>query len=370
MSRFWNSRRNVVAVASAAALCIVSYLAYEAYQEAKQEAGSEGGIPEDEVIYEGELLDDDQDSEIEEVVNIADQLSIRSHSEHPHLERSMSHTAKAKRMLAISARGILFDSKDPKDKWSASIQLLPSANMVLSRLSSLYNVFVVVVVRSEDDKAEVLRQLEDAGIVETDMGDSDYLQRESVVWVDGKDVEGSPHTSRASSLGSNVPSDAPSSAISSILASSSPPLSTTSSFSTSSKRSSAILPRASILFCQTEEGKSHLVRHLLTLSGSSKFRTQQPLAAHSGYAGYADTNRDVINHLSSVLRRVVLVSDSQRSLIDHGDVPGLFTAYSKSRDHQIAAATPSSSFSASNPSSSTNKSIERVEDITESTLYL
>ncbi|KAJ1720815.1 hypothetical protein LPJ53_004603 [Coemansia erecta] len=57
--------------------------------------------------------------------------------------------------------------------------------------------------------------------------------------------------------------------------------------------------RNHVLFCQTDEGRAHLVRHLLT-------------AGSVTHAGHVDTDAQVVRRLAPVLRRVVYVSDASK----------------------------------------------------------
>ncbi|ORX70363.1 hypothetical protein DL89DRAFT_267585 [Linderina pennispora] len=323
MSRFFGSRRNaLITLASAVTISLVAYLAYEVYQESKDEHdGTDNDDTQQDHADEAVMLE-----HVEEVIQIAESMPTSPVAASP---------PKLKRRLAISARGILFNSSNPSDKWSADIDINPQARMALARLASLYELYVVVVVRSDDDKQQIIRALENAGILETTIGDS-------TVWVDSE--------SQRSSI-----SDAPSSEISAILNSSSsiPPPSPT--------RRTGLMSASNVLFCQTEEGKAHLVRHLLTLNGASKFTRPR---AHAGYAGYIDTNHDVVNHLAGVLHSVthVVPGAPTATLISRGEVPGMLTAYTKTDDNPAPAASAGPS--------SVSKSVEVVSDIAESTLYL
>ncbi|KAJ1941811.1 hypothetical protein EC988_006660, partial [Linderina pennispora] len=192
MSRFFGSRRNaLITLASAVTISLVAYLAYEVYQESKDEHDDTDNddTQQDHLDHVDEAV---MLEHVEEVIQIAESMPTSPVAASP---------PKLKRRLAISARGILFNSSNPSDKWSADIDINPQARMVLARLASLYELYIVVVVRSDDDKQQIIRALEDAGILETTIGDS-------TVWVDSE--------SQRSSI-----SDAPSSEISAILNSSS-----------------------------------------------------------------------------------------------------------------------------------------------------
>ncbi|KAJ2529540.1 hypothetical protein EV175_007364, partial [Coemansia sp. RSA 1933] len=167
-----------------------------------------------------------------------------------------------------------------------------TAKDVLKRLAAKYNVALVVRVCNEEDNDGVLEMLAAHGIIPHISSSID----QSMVW-----VERAPHP--LSPDDEQVSSDPPSSAASSILKA---PSSFGSSdmllslgSSAEQETAAAVIPRANILFCQTEEGKQHLVRHLLTLKPPTD-------PAHS-YAGYIDTNRDVASRLAMVLRRPVVL---------------------------------------------------------------
>ncbi|KAJ2836449.1 hypothetical protein FBU31_001367, partial [Coemansia sp. 'formosensis'] len=193
MNRLFSSyKRNLVIATSLAVLGVLGYLALEAFQEPEQPPPA--AVEEEEVIIPA--------------------TPIRK---------------KNKRVLAISARGIVLESNDDDDKWSADVRIRSSSALAIRRLLETYEVYLVAVVRSEGDQKRVQEVLESSG--------------------------------------------------------------------------------ARVLFCQTEEGKMHLVRHLLT---------------HSQSGGYMDTNRDVVRRLSQVLSRVVLVTTGD---ISGGDVPGSNTAF-------------------------------------------
>ncbi|KAJ2412635.1 hypothetical protein GGI10_003571, partial [Coemansia sp. RSA 2530] len=137
-----------------------------------------------------------------------------------------------KRLLAISARGILLETRD-SDKWSGNVVTRASGVRAIQRLSDTYDVYLIAVVRSESDQTRVLRAVEMSGL------------------------------------------------------------------------------RVGVLFSESEEGKMHLARHLLT-------------HAPNGAAGLVDTNRDVVGRLCHVLRKVVLVSTGD---ISSGDKPGSHSAF-------------------------------------------
>ncbi|KAJ2786591.1 hypothetical protein GGI15_001396 [Coemansia interrupta] len=61
-----------------------------------------------------------------------------------------------------------------------------------------------------------------------------------------------------------------------------------------------VADRRRVLVCQTDEGRAHLVRHLLTAGG----------VAH---AGHVDTDAQVVRRLAPVLRRVVHVAGAQEA---------------------------------------------------------
>ncbi|KAJ2720966.1 hypothetical protein GGI07_004279 [Coemansia sp. Benny D115] len=411
MSRFWSSnKRNGLVVASAVAfLGLVGYLAYEIYQETSNQ---------DDEQQTGRLLAGEQDDEepvVEDVINIADQLGLNYHDNTPqaqhHQQRSMhpllpavgspmgSRSQQRMRMLAISARGIFIDGNGPgKDRWSADIQVRPSAVTQLRHLSTRYAVYLVVVVESPEDEQKVRAALERAGVVEPQLQQQSSMAGsatmdsigQSLVWVDKPDYLSASsfsadHISRASSMAS----EAASSEVSAILAASSstspsllcpsPPAFGNSTSGTSSRPLllSAALPADNLLFCQTEEGKSHLVRHLLTLPGSTKYARN---SLYNGYAGYIDTNRDVVARLEQVLHGVVLVDPDNSSsdfsghshIIDHGDVPGSQTAFSNTAA-AIASSSSGSNSSGNIPPATTVPasldSVERVKDIAECSFY-
>ncbi|KAJ2076445.1 hypothetical protein H4R24_005694 [Coemansia sp. RSA 988] len=364
MSRPWSKgRRGVVLAVSAAVLGLLGYLAYEVYQESNKDDDSDNHS-----VNERESTSDG-DSDVEDVLFISEQITSRQSTSDtramdnrflPQQAGSIRPGIRGKPCLAISARGIILDSKDSANKWSADVRIRKSAIPILLRLVELYRVYLIVVVSpaASDDGAQerVLRALGDAGIVNSlqeqvyDDEKTSTLRNirkydgigESVVWVNRED----------SSDSSNPPSDVPSSQISAILnAPISGPVST-------GHTSPAILPRSQVLFCQTEEGKSHMVRHLLTarppiVTGDSLGRS---------YAGYIDTNHSVIARLSQVLHTTVLLVNANASdehnpemLITYGDVPGAHTAFLPSEEYtDLASRLPN---------------IEIVEDITASSLF-
>ncbi|KAJ2002074.1 hypothetical protein GGI04_003494 [Coemansia thaxteri] len=256
MNRVWSGlRRNVVVAGTVALLGVVGYLVYEAYQE--DQTSETSGVAEEEL---------ERPSDILIVETTARNTTVEASNE------TSEHKAK-KRMLAVSARGIILDPRTTKsaDKWTADVKVRESGAAALARLAAVYDVYVVVVVRNGGDEVPVLRELERGGIVDV------------------------------------------------------------------------VIPACNVLFCQTEEGKTHLVRHLLTL----------PATSSTANAGYVDTNRDAVNRLAAVLRKVVLVTDGE---IACGEVPGANTAFS------------SSSSSTAGIMSSTGTE-EQVADIAESTLF-
>ncbi|PIA13623.1 hypothetical protein COEREDRAFT_17419 [Coemansia reversa NRRL 1564] len=372
MSRSWNKgRRGVVLAVSAAVLGLLGYLAYEVYQESTKDDDSDNQTADE----------SDTNSDVEDVLFISEQTTSHQYSPDnraiesrflPHIG-SIRSDIENKPCVAISARGIILDSKDPENKWSADVTVRKSAIPILLRLVELYRVYLIVVVspvEADDGKQEqVLRALEDAGIVnslQNQVYEEDrrtFISRdhrqyegigESVVWVNKED----------SSDSSNPPSDVPSSQISAILnAPVSGPVS-------AGNTSPAILPRSHVLFCQTEEGKSHMARHLLT--------ARPPVATNGSlgrsYAGYIDTNRSVIARLSQVLHTtVLLVTDDSTTesksnfdttvkdesnpqmLITYGDVPGAHTAFLPSEEYTDLT--------------SHAHNIEIVQDITTSSLF-
>ncbi|KAJ2354501.1 hypothetical protein GGF43_003227, partial [Coemansia sp. RSA 2618] len=261
MTRFWTrNRRNVVLAVSAAVVGLLGYLAYEVYQESAKEYASDDN-------------DDDEDtrsehSDVEDIIHIAQPIDeTRTSSDidtfrHTPTPASHAQPRHAKRQaLAISARGLVFDSVST-DKWSADIRMRADAVSVLAQLAERYDVFLVAVVHPHpDEQSRILRCLEQSGVLTQPTAGSDV--GESTVWVD--------RDGRSST-------------------------------------SPGILPVSRVLFCQTEEGKMHVVRHLLT-------------ASSAGYAGYIDTNRDVVARLSQVLHTCVLVSSESapHPVVGHGD---------------------------------------------------
>ncbi|KAJ2819876.1 hypothetical protein GGI24_004653 [Coemansia furcata] len=206
MNRLFSSyKRNLVIAASLAVVGVLGYLALEAFQEPEQPPPKTAAAVEEE--EEGVIIP---------------ATPIRKN--------------KNKRVLAISARGIVLESNDDGDKWSADVRIRGCSGLAIRRLLETYEVYLVAVVRSEGDQKRVQEVLESSG--------------------------------------------------------------------------------ARVLFCQTEEGKMHLVRHLLT---------------HSQSGGYMDTNRDVVRRLSQVLSRVVLVTAGD---ISGGDVPGSNTAFDMEEEEE------------------------------------
>ncbi|KAJ2368683.1 hypothetical protein IW150_005343, partial [Coemansia sp. RSA 2607] len=61
-----------------------------------------------------------------------------------------------------------------------------------------------------------------------------------------------------------------------------------------------VAQRSRVLFCQTDEGRAHLVRHLLTAGGGA-------------HGGHVDTDAQVVNRLAPILHRVVYVSGASDS---------------------------------------------------------
>ncbi|KAJ1746889.1 hypothetical protein LPJ79_005622, partial [Coemansia sp. RSA 1821] len=289
MSRFWSrNKRNAVAAASVALIGLLAYIAYEVYQESSKAYSSDD--------------DDSQqaDSEVEDVIHIPQPLP-QTNEDRPDQAtffNAENISNSPRKSLAISARGIIFDSLNSTDKWSSHIQIRKDAVNTLVQLTRHYQVYLIIVTRPEHQQ-EILEVLAKAGIIAFSEQISGVT--ESTVWVDKHD---SDDANSNHSFG-----DIPSSAISSILNTPSSP---------------GILPLPNILFCQTEEGKVHLARHLLTASSHA---ASNPAAGR--YAGYVDTNRDVVARLSQVLHRVVLVAPSTPDpIISQGDIPGSSTAFS------------------------------------------
>ncbi|KAJ2295440.1 hypothetical protein IWW55_005447 [Coemansia sp. RSA 2706] len=318
MSRFWTrNRRGVALAAAAAAAGLLGYLAYEVWQESARDAASDD---------DGGDSSTPGASDVEDVIHVRAPADTRGSS--ADIDR-FRHPA-ARRVLAISARGVVLDSADA-DLWSADVRVRRDAAAVLARLAELYAVYLIVAVRpGADGPQRVLRSLELAGIV-TPPSQSASDVGDSVVWVGG--------SSRRSSGASSLSGEIPSSAVSAIL-----------------NASPGILPRANVLFCQTEEGKAHMARHLLTAA---------PPPNCAGYAGYVDTNRDVVARLSHVLHTVVLVAPHAApcALIRHGDVPGANSAFSAA-----ATSAPSAQPSGSRPPELA-ASAETVDHITNCSLY-
>ncbi|KAJ2713715.1 hypothetical protein H4R19_002107 [Coemansia spiralis] len=291
-NRAWGrSRFGIAAVAAAAVglVGLVGYLVYEACQETAQE----------------------EEEEEEEAEETDEQQSSASSSE-PVRTRPRAR-------LVVSARGIVVDTANG-DRWSGQVEVRAGAAAVLARLAARFEVFIVAVVRPGTE-AQVLAALEDAGIVGTLPSALPSDAGESAVWVSGADEASLPSglSSQMSSVLDTLP---------------------------------GILPRSSVLFCETEEGKIHLARHLLTAEPP----VAAPAALGRGCAGYIDTNRDVIARLAPVLARTVLVAPlhaDPRCLIDCGDVPG----------RQTALAQPT-------PAGLTRPPAETVDDIGRSSLLL
>ncbi|KAJ2235300.1 hypothetical protein H4R99_002584 [Coemansia sp. RSA 1722] len=335
MSRLWSTaRKHSYLAATAVAVCgFIGYLAYEVYQEtttSEEEQEQPPSPPND-------------DDTVEDVINIADELARSqdhyswSNNSTRNIPSSLSPgQIRTPMLLSISARGIIFSSKETHDRWSSkSLYLNPQAVEILWRLSSLYNLYMVVVVRDQEDQAKIMEFLETHQIVNSVPSVTD-----SMVWVDHQSDYADSRTSSIS---------APSSDISAILASSvtdapmlTPPRNTP-------------LSREQVLFCQTEEGKAHLVRHLLTMQGSTKF-TQN--TGYKGYVGHVDTNRDVVARLAPVLKKIVHVDGD----IDCGDAPGTNTAFS-------TGSSSTNNGGASTPAALSMATVERAKDITKSSIY-
>ncbi|KAJ2134284.1 hypothetical protein IW136_004706 [Coemansia sp. RSA 678] len=300
MSRFWNrNRRNVVLAVSAAMVGLLGYLAYEVYLESTKD-------------YADDEDDDTQSehSDVEDIIHINLPTEDATLTDTDTFRQPASKAAKQRQSLVISARGVVFDSTCD-DKWSSDIRMHPDAVSHLSHLSELYDVYLLVVVHPGTE-SPVIQCLEQSGVL-TQSAAKDVGK--SVVWVD-RDM-----TKSDVSL-SNSP---------------------------------GVLARSRILFCQTEEGKVHMARHLLTAV------PEVPGKSSLGYAGYVDTNRDVVARLSQVLHTAVLVQPTFGShlVIDHGDVPDSHTMFS----------TPESSEPSSSKSLDLGSSVEIVETLAQSTLY-
>ncbi|KAJ2502426.1 hypothetical protein GGH96_001089 [Coemansia sp. RSA 1972] len=299
MSRFWNrNRRNVVLAVSAAMVGLLGYLAYEVYQESTKD-------------YADDENDDTESehSDVEDIIHINLPAEDTTLADTDTFRQPATKPAKQRQSLVISARGVVFDSTCD-DKWSSDIRMHPDAVSHLSHLSELYDVYLLVVVHPGTE-SPVIQCLEQSGVLTQSTKDVG----KGVVWVD-RDM-----------MKSDV----------------------------SLSNSPGILARSRILFCQTEEGKVHMARHLLTyipgVSGKSSI----------GYAGYVDTNRDVVARLSQVLHTAVLVQPTlgPHSVIDRGDVPGSHTMFS----------TPKPSEPSSSKSLDVGPSVEIVETIAQSSLY-
>ncbi|KAJ1822480.1 hypothetical protein LPJ56_000807 [Coemansia sp. RSA 2599] len=357
MTRLWSAARkhSYLVLSALAVVGLVGYLAYEVYQETAAESTDEPPS-----LPPAQDDDDQDDDAIEDVINIADELarsgsSVREEEEEEEsLRRTatrapslpLGHQPRGRPMLTISARGIIFDSSDQQDQWSSRhLEVKPEAHEILWHLTAQYTLYLVVVARDEEDRDRVLGFLEDQRIVARDSTQTTPLSSmaESMVWVDRSDGEDG---SRGSSI------SAPSSDISAILASP----------SVAEEMPSRIigqpLDRHSVVFCQTEEGKAHLVRHLLTLPGSTQFTPAH--ASYAGYAGHVETNRDVVARLAPVLRKIVHVDGA----IDCGEIPGANTAFSADNKASSGASTSSSA-----AQSTTRASVEKTRDITKSSIY-
>ncbi|KAJ2655621.1 hypothetical protein IWW48_005448 [Coemansia sp. RSA 1200] len=295
MPRFWkctNRKGSAVAalIASAGLVSVVGYVLYEIYKEATTDDGDQDPPEQPPLLFTDDTIH---------------QPPTHSNS----LQHHSTISTARKPYLAISARGILL-SDDMK-------QVHENAVSIIKRLALKHNVILVVVVDNEEEqKTRVLELLGRHRIIPTAtttttqqqqqhgypfaLGESDGGSSSSMVWVkkSGSMVPSSSSTDDDDDYDDDIPpSDLPSSAVSSILKAPS---------SLGSPAEIGIIPRANVLFCQTEEGKQHLVRHLLTLKplcgGGSAF--------HS-YAGYVDTNKDVACRLAMVLHSpVVLVADT------------------------------------------------------------
>ncbi|KAJ2793894.1 hypothetical protein H4R20_006400, partial [Coemansia guatemalensis] len=220
MSRPWSKgRRGVVLAVSAAVLGLLGYLAYEVYQESSKDDDSDNQTTDERDATR------DSDSEVEDVLFISEQITDRQPMPDnrvmenrflPQQASSIRTDIGSKPCLAVSARGIILDSKDPANKWSADVRVRKSAIPILLRLVELYRVYLIVVVSPGEAAADdggqerVLRALEDAGIVSSlqvhgeeertsILGNSRQYDGigESVVWVSRED----------SSDSSNPPSD-------------------------------------------------------------------------------------------------------------------------------------------------------------------
>ncbi|KAJ1900784.1 hypothetical protein LPJ66_001243 [Kickxella alabastrina] len=336
------SRRGGFALASAAiaVLGLLSYFVYDVRSESSQQQQQQ----EDDVPGNDSSSDSDNEADqIEDIINIADHLQLNIDDEwQPQQQQSLvpptagtqpllvlsdghSRQQQGRRMLAISARGIILNSVDGLDRWSSNVKVCASAEAVLKRLGSIYNVYIVVVVRGEEDEGRIIQALQEAGIV-------------------GASLPAGPGSGSGSG-------------------------SATADIAAASTGDPGALPRNNVLFCQTEEGKSHLVRHLLTLAGATKFSSRN--ATYAGYAGYIDTNQDVVHRLAQVLHGVVLVNGgglaNNAAFIGRGDVPGTQTAFLS----ELASTSTSAPAPVSTPANFlSSNSIERVDDITQASVYV
>ncbi|KAJ2850505.1 hypothetical protein IWW36_001821 [Coemansia brasiliensis] len=355
MSRFWSrNKRNAVVAASVALVGLLAYVVYEVYQESSKTYSSDDEDDDSQQQQQQQIADNSSD--IEDIIHIPQHLDQPQSSDEDRFSQAISPTAgnilnqqqntnnSPRKSLAISARGIIFDSLDSSDKWSSHIHIRKDAIYNLVQMTRLYHVYLIIVTRPEPEhQQEILKALAKAGIIA--LPEQAPEVSESTVWVNKHDSDDSLSSSNQSSHFDEIPS----SAISSILNTPSSP---------------GILPVSNILFCQTEEGKVHLARHLLT---ANHHRNLASKSAASGYAGYVDTNRDVVARLSRVLHSVILVApspeDSNGCIIGHGDTPGSSTAFS------------SANLQAANGESSTSgpadlaSSVEVVSNIAQSSLY-
>ncbi|KAJ1642753.1 hypothetical protein LPJ64_005427 [Coemansia asiatica] len=355
MSRLWTATRkhSYMVLSALAVVGLFGYLAYEVYQEttATDSSDEPPSLPPTAAAASSSQDEDDQEENaVEDVINIADELarstSINNTNNIGRNDQRLveSQQTRPQPLLTLSARGTIFSSKDPQDPWSSkTLELHPQAREILWHLTSRYNVYLIAVVEEEEDKNLVLRFLEEQRIIGCNgLAQVSSSLAESMVWVDRSDGEGS----RGSSI------SAPSSDISAILASSTADGSLM--LAPSPLSTDVPLGRDNVLFCQTEEGKAHLVRHLLTLPGSTRFVPAHP--SYVGFAGHADTNGDVVKRLAPVLARIVHVDGA----IGCGEVPNANTAFSTSSYGNCGSSTSLSSLRAA---------VERVPDITQSSIY-
>ncbi|KAJ1737401.1 hypothetical protein LPJ72_000508 [Coemansia sp. Benny D160-2] len=297
MPRFWkctNRRGSAVAalLASAGLVSVVGYVLYEIYKEATAaDAGDQDPPGQPPLLFTGDTDTVHQPP--------TDSGSLQHH------HRTISAAATGRPYLAISARGILL-SGDME-------QVHEDAVSIVRRLALKYNVVLVVVVDSEEEqKTRVLELLGHHRIIPATttqqqqqqygyplgLGEGDGGSGSgSVVWVEKARSTAPSSPTTSDDDGEIPPSELPSSAVSSILK---------APASLGSPAETGAIPRANVLFCQTEEGKQHLVRHLLTLRPPCAGGA----ASHS-YAGHIDTNMDVACRLAMVLHSpVVLVAHS------------------------------------------------------------